>query len=100
MNKFSKLLVVSGMLATMAFLAGCGGDKKPAEPAKPRRRPQVYLPLDEIQRQRTARELGGDDLKRQGHCQGAQGDAHRSRGERQGHRALPRGVYGGFHRRA
>lgn len=35
MNKFGKLLVVGGMLATMAFLAGCGGDKKPAEPAKP-----------------------------------------------------------------
>ena len=48
----------------------------------------------------TARELGGDDLKRQGHCQGAQGDAHRSRGERQDHRTLPRGAYGGFHRRA
>ena len=35
MNKFSKLLVVSGILAAMAFFAGCGGDKKPAEPVKP-----------------------------------------------------------------
>ena len=35
MNKFGKLLVVSGMLTAMAFFAGCGGDKKPAEPVKP-----------------------------------------------------------------
>ena len=35
MNKFGKLLVVVGIFVTMALLAGCGGDKKPAEPAKP-----------------------------------------------------------------
>lgn len=35
MNKFGKLLVVGGMFVTMALLAGCGGDKKSAEPAKP-----------------------------------------------------------------
>lgn len=33
MNKFAKLLVVSGMVAAMAFVAGCGDEKKP-EPAK------------------------------------------------------------------
>lgn len=34
MNKFAKLLVVSGMVAAMAFAAGCGDEKKPA-PKKP-----------------------------------------------------------------
>ena len=33
MNKFAKLLIVSGMVAAMAFAAGCGDEKKP-EPAK------------------------------------------------------------------
>lgn len=33
MNKYAKLLVVSGMVVAMAFAAGCGDEKKP-EPAK------------------------------------------------------------------
>lgn len=35
MNKFAKLLVVSGMVAAMALAAGCGDDKKPAPAKKP-----------------------------------------------------------------
>lgn len=38
MNKLGKFLVLGGMVATLAFAAGCGDDKKPAAnpaPAKP-----------------------------------------------------------------
>ena len=34
MNKFGKLLVVGGIVASMAFTAGCGDDKKPADTKK------------------------------------------------------------------
>ena len=35
MNKYFKGLVIGGMVAAMAFAAGCGDDKKPADPKKP-----------------------------------------------------------------
>ena len=35
MNKYFKCAVVGGMIAAMAFAAGCGDDKKAADPKKP-----------------------------------------------------------------